>query len=233
MMMKRIYALTLLIASAFLFGNAPRADAARDNAETCTHYFTPFERKFSIPRKLLHAIAVTESGKWDSVNQSHEPWPWTINAQGKGYYFDSKEQAVAAVMKLSAQGVGSIDIGCMQVNLFYHGHAFRNIAQMFDPVYNVAYASKFLAENYSETSDWGKAVAYYHSRNSEHGRPYAGRVLRSWERIGVSYDKSAVSQIKSMASARGGGGGSSRARARQNSNMIIYQNTSTEIAQIN
>jgi len=51
-------------------------------------------------------------------------WPWTINAQGKGQFFKTKAEAVKAIKNLQAQGVKSIDVGCMQINLSYHGKAF-------------------------------------------------------------------------------------------------------------
>ena len=68
------------------------------------------------------------------------PWPWTINAEGQGLFYDTKAQAVAAVRALQARGVRSIDVGCMQVNLMHHPDAFPTLEQAFDPQTNAAYA---------------------------------------------------------------------------------------------
>ena len=37
----------------------------------------------------------------------------------------------------------------MQVNLYYHGDAFDNLAEALDPAHNVAYAGTFLKKLYS------------------------------------------------------------------------------------
>jgi hypothetical protein len=55
------------------------------------------------------------------------PWPWAIDADGVGQFFATKAQAVAAVAALQAQGVHSIDVGCMQVNLMHHPDAFTSL----------------------------------------------------------------------------------------------------------
>lgn len=65
---------------------------------------------------------------------------------GKGRYFATKEEAVRAVKKLQAQGVKSIDVGCMQINLAYHGDAFDSIEDALDPETNVTYGAKFLLQ---------------------------------------------------------------------------------------
>jgi hypothetical protein len=104
------------------------------------------------------------------------PWPWTVNAQGQGYYFDSKKDAIAFVQELQAQGVSIIDVGCLQVNLYYHPNAFASLDAAFDPATNVAFAAKFLTELKSETGDWSVATQYYHSRTPYLGEAYAERV---------------------------------------------------------
>jgi hypothetical protein len=68
------------------------------------------------------------------------PWPWAIDADGVGQFFATKAQAVAAVAALQAQGVHSIDVGCMQVNLMHHPDAFMSLDQAFDPTANTAFA---------------------------------------------------------------------------------------------
>src|SRR5262249_11828069 len=98
------------------------------------------------------------------------------NADGQGYYFETKKDAIAFVQELQTRGVSMIDVGCMQVDLYYHPNAFASLDAAFDPATNVAYAARFLNELKSETGDWGVATQYYHSRNSYLGQVYAGRV---------------------------------------------------------
>ncbi len=84
------------------------------------------------------------------------PWPWTIDADGVGQFFATKAQAVAAVAALQAQGVRSIDVGCMQVNLMHHPDAFASLDQAFDPAANSAFAVRFLNALYRRTESWPK-----------------------------------------------------------------------------
>src|SRR4029079_10379480 len=103
---------------------------------------------------LLSAIASTESGRYHEGLQIKVPWPWTINVGGKGYWFDSKEEAIAAVRKYQHRGIQSIDVGCMQVNLYHHPEGFASLDQAFEPEHNVAYAASFLRSLYQEDGTW-------------------------------------------------------------------------------
>ena len=85
------------------------------------------------------------------------PWPWTVDAEGQGAFYDSKELAIAAVRALQARGVRSIDVGCMQVNLMHHPNAFNSLEQAFDPVArNANYAAQFLTELHGQNRDLAK-----------------------------------------------------------------------------
>ncbi|MBN8532341.1 MAG: lytic transglycosylase domain-containing protein, partial [Alphaproteobacteria bacterium] len=149
-------------------------------AKRCTAYFDLMERRTGIPSQLLGSISVAESGRWHDGLNIRIPWPWTINAEGKGQYFTTKAEAIRTVRQLQAKGVKSIDVGCMQVNLMHHKEAFASLDQAFDPYYNISYAAKFLRSHFDETRSWPKAVAYYHSQTPERGGPYAKRVMGYW-----------------------------------------------------
>lgn len=133
------------------------------------------------PDKLLPAIARVESGRLDPATGKVRPWPWTINVDGTGYFFDSKAAVIAAVQAWQAKGKRSIDVGCMQVNLLHHPKAFAGLDEAFDPAANARYAVKFLAALYAQTKDWPLATAYYHSSTPDLGEEYQrlvfGRVM--------------------------------------------------------
>ena len=90
-----------------------------------------------MPDRLMQAIGLVESGRRDPKAAGVRPWPWTINAENVGSFYDTKEQAIAAVQALQARGVRSIDVGCMQVNLMHHADAFASLEEAFDPRANV------------------------------------------------------------------------------------------------
>ena len=97
----------------------PLLSAARPGT-LCRPAIAAAEQASAIPPQLLAAIGRVESGRRDPASGVMAPWPWTINAEGQGSFFDTKAQAIAAVQALQARGVQSIDVGCMQVNLMHH-----------------------------------------------------------------------------------------------------------------
>lgn len=139
-----------------------------------------------VPNGLLHAIAVVESGRPDPRSGTIQPWPWTIDVGGQGYYFPTKAAAISAVRTLMAAGISSIDVGCMQINLSYHPAAFRNLDQAFDPMANARYAAVFLTRLYDSSLDWTKAAGAYHSQTPTLAQPYQNAVLAHWQPIGAS-----------------------------------------------
>ena len=95
-----------------------------------------------------------------------QPWPWTIDADGQGYFFQSKAAAVAWAEQAKDRGVRLMDVGCMQVNLQYHPNAFASLDQAFDPVANADYAARFLRrlKEGDAAGNWFTAVGFYHSQ---------------------------------------------------------------------
>jgi soluble lytic murein transglycosylase-like protein len=136
------------------------------------------EREAGIPAHLLMAIARVESGRRDPETGAFHPWPWTINAEGRGSFYPAKSAAIAAVRAQQAQGVRSIDVGCMQVNLRHHPDAFPSLEAAFDPLTNARYAARFLTElQQARGGDWRSAAAAYHSNTPEFAGPYQARVM--------------------------------------------------------
>jgi len=130
-----------------------------------------------LPPNLLTAIGRVESGRMDPRDGNLKAWPWSINAEGRGYAFNSKAEAIAAVLALRERNVASVDVGCMQVNLMYHPAAFASLDEAFDPAVNVRYAAKFLSALFAETKDWNLAAAYYHSKTPDRAASYQRKVL--------------------------------------------------------
>ena len=133
------------------------------------------ETASGMPESMMVAISLVESGR-RMPNGEVAAWPWSINVQGVGHVYESKAEAIAAVRAFQAQGVQSIDVGCMQVNLMYHAGAFASLEDAFDPVRNAAYAAKFLTELRTQTGSWQQATADYHSATPELGQPYERKV---------------------------------------------------------
>lgn len=127
-----------------------------------------------IPTELLLAIGMVESGLT----------PWVLNAEGTPYFFEDSDSALAELESLQANGIASIDVGCMQVNLRWHPDAFSDLAAAIDPGSNATYAAKFLLSLYAMTGSWTDAVAYYHSSAQRYQRPYVCAVAARLEEMG-------------------------------------------------
>jgi len=138
------------------------------------------ELAFGLPHGLLAAIGRAESGRADPRSGALTPWPWTIDIEGRGAFFETPEAAMAAVQAARAAGQRSIDVGCFQVNLLHHPAAFASLAEAFDPAANAQAAAAFLAELYRRSGDWESAVGLYHSATPGLGAPYRLRVLAGW-----------------------------------------------------
>jgi hypothetical protein len=148
--------------------------------EQCRAAIATAERGHAIPAQLLSAIGRVESGRRDPGTGAWGAWPWTINAEGQGSYFETKADAIRAVEALRARGVRSIDVGCMQVNLMHHPNAFTTLDMAFEPAVNADYAARFLGQLHDQTGDWTKATANYHSAYPPEGGPYAEKVMAIW-----------------------------------------------------
>jgi hypothetical protein len=146
----------------------------------CRSAVAAAERSSGIPDHLLAAISRVESGRRDPVTLAVHPWPWTVNAEGNGYFYDTKAEAISAVRAMQARGVQSIDVGGAQINLMHHPNAFSSLEQAFDPQANTAYAARFLKDLYGQTGDWAKAAALYHSATPELAADYERKVLAVW-----------------------------------------------------
>ncbi len=168
------------LALILVFATIPAMARSSAPPATCQSAINDAEAGRGLPPGLLSAVALVESGRPDPRSGAIQPWPWTINVEGAGFFFPSKPLAIAAVRELLASGFRSIDVGCLQVNLMYHPAAFSSLEQAFDPVANARYAARFLDALYDHSQDWIKAVADYHSQTPALGAAYRNRVLARW-----------------------------------------------------
>jgi hypothetical protein len=158
------------------------ADLPPGNA--CTAAGHDAEQLSALPQNLLISIGMVESGHPDPLTGRYTPWPWTVNADGQGQYFQSKEDAEAFVRFAQASGARDIDVGCFQISLQSHPDAFATLDDAFDPAHNAAYAAHFLAQLKAQTGNWNTAIADYHSALPDLGLPYQRLVLAAWKRMG-------------------------------------------------
>jgi len=165
-----------LVLLAFLALPCARVNAAG----TCLEEAASAERRHGLPVGLLRAIGTVESGRWNAAARAVLPSPFAVNAAGQSRFFATAAGAASFVAERQRQGVRLIDVGCFQIDLFYHPAVFRRVEDAFDPAANAEYAAAFLARLHAATHDWPRAVASYHSAHAGLGQPYAAAVLGAW-----------------------------------------------------
>ena len=159
--------------------------AGLDDSFICDESISRAAQKSTVPLAVLMKIARLESGR--TVNGKFVSWPWTLNNSGEGYFLDSKLEALDLLTKLSNSDATNVDVGCMQLNIKWHGKYFSNFSEMISPAHNTFYAAKYLEQLYKETRSWKKAVKYYHSRNPKYNERYYAKFskLPSFDTIAI------------------------------------------------
>lgn len=148
--------------------NAARAASCGDAARAA-------ERHDGIPTGLLAAIGRTETG-------GAAGWNWSVNANQStpGQRFSDLDSAIAYVRGMLGAGHRLIDVGCFQLDLFYHPDAFERWQDAFDTNANAEAAARILRGLHDRTRDWTQAVALYHSADPRRSQPYLRAVMRAW-----------------------------------------------------
>ena len=143
---------------------------------------------YKIPPDIFYAVALQESGRYDERAAAREPWPWTLNVEGDGYYYASHTEAWNALLDYVVDGRTNIGIGLMQVTWPYNQYALVDVYGALDPDTNLRLGAQVLSACYDMTGDWWLAVGCYHSPGSSEVRrkratAYTARVKKRWERV--------------------------------------------------
>jgi len=129
--------------------------------------------RYGVPVGILYAVGLTETGNKGSLQ------PNAMNIEGKAVFPSSAQDAVRKFYAARRGGAKLIDLGCMQINHYYHSSHFARIEDMLDPRQNVDYAARFLARLHAQHDTWSMAVARYHAgpNNDPAQKRYVCRVI--------------------------------------------------------
>lgn len=169
-------ALAALALAASLTQTAAASTTEVDPALICEQAAALAARQEGVPLSVLRAISLNETGR--RRDGRFRPWPWTVNMEGAGHWFDSREEALSFALNEFDRGARSFDVGCFQINYKWHGQHFASVEQMFEPTANAVYAARFLKSLYAEQGSWEAAAGAYHSRTPEYAERYAARFSR-------------------------------------------------------
>lgn len=158
------------ICSALTAGSLP-ANAEVQNV--CEQEMVAAARQYHVPLGVLYAVGLTETGRRNSL------YPFALNIEGAASFPPSARAAKDDVIAARKKGKKLIDVGCMQINQYYHGKEFRSVDQMLEPRANVQYAAKFLKQLRKRQGSWTMAVARYHAgpNNNPAQKRYVCKVI--------------------------------------------------------
>ena len=146
----------VLVAALFI-SSVAAAQAGTDATRSCERELARAARVHGIPLGILYAVGLTETGRRGALH------PYALGAEGQTVYAKNLDEAMTVFAAMQRRGVKLIDLGCMQINHYYHGDKFDSVRAMFDPAKNVDYAARFLNELKQREGSWTMAVARYNA----------------------------------------------------------------------
>jgi soluble lytic murein transglycosylase-like protein len=141
------------------------------SAENLPPLFLQAATAHDVPLEWTQAIARVESGGS----------PFALNIEGKGYFFQSKDEALAKAQQALAEG-RSFDSGVMQVNSQWLRKYNIPLEAALDPAANVWLGSWILKQEIERHGRTWSAVAHYHSPDPARGQRYVELVRAAIER---------------------------------------------------
>jgi soluble lytic murein transglycosylase-like protein len=164
---------TLLLSTLAVAALAASTSSVSASTGACEREIQSAAAKYGIPEGILYSVGLTETGRKGSL------YPYAMNVEGKALFPPSEQAALRQFDTASRGGAKLIDIGCMQINHYFHGENFSSVEEMFDPHRNVEYAAKFLRNLHDRHETWTMAVARYHAgpNNNPAQKQYVCRVI--------------------------------------------------------
>jgi len=161
------------LALVFIFNSVAIGAAAAGQLNACESEMVRAAAIHNVPLGMLYAVGLLETGRGDGLR------PYALNVDGRAIYDLSKTAAIKAFHEAQRDGARFIDVGCMQINHYFHAKNFSSVEDMFDPAQNVTYAARFLSELKQREGTWTKAIARYHAgpANVTAQKTYVCRVI--------------------------------------------------------
>jgi len=128
---------------------------------------------------ILYAVALVESAQLRQ-RAVVAPWPWALNREGQAIIPGTQAEAGDILRASIDQGIRSIDVGLMQVNLRWNGHRVARPEQLLNPATNIRIGADILAEAMaSAPNDEALGIGRYHAgfRNEANAYRYGRLVL--------------------------------------------------------
>ncbi|WP_134496191.1 transglycosylase SLT domain-containing protein [Microvirga pakistanensis] len=165
---------TALALAAFTSSAADVSPSRAQSAnQLCEREMVRAAAKYGVPLGMLYSVGLTETGRRGSLQ------PYAMNVEGRAVFSNTLAEAVERFEEARRAGAKLIDLGCMQINHYYHREKFPSLESMLSPRNNVEYAARFLSELKGRHETWTMAVARYHAGpdNDPAQKRYVCRVI--------------------------------------------------------
>jgi len=140
--------------------------------------------EYGIPARLFYAVALTESGQSSLSQKQWRPWPWTLNINGQGHYYPSRQAAWTKLQQALKDKQTAVDVGLMQIAWRYHRQALGSAWQALEPLHNLRVGAGILKRCYARMTDWWQSLGCYHAPNDpDRARKYRERVRQHWQQL--------------------------------------------------
>lgn len=142
-------------------------------SETCLDHLIQAENQYKIPRGLMVAIALIESGR------NGVPQPHALSHNGHTTYAGSSRVAAKMLRDRKGHLHSDMYVGCMQLSLYHHGKHFQPVEKIVDPAANVMYAARYIKRLRAERGGWSEALVAYAGATGERSHEYVCKVWRN------------------------------------------------------
>lgn len=134
-------------------------------------------KKFQIDPLLIYSVSLAESGKYRGKGVM-SPWYWTIRTKTP-YYLKTKQEMINKFRELTKKSGKYIDVGPMQVNIFWQGHRVENPEELLEPRKNIMVGAEYLSETLaSSPNDLELGIGrYFQWKDETAARSYGNNVL--------------------------------------------------------
>lgn len=166
--------LLLLLICVFL----PNLTMARAQAN-CDAIVEQAAQKFDVPAGLMSAMSRVLLEQSDT-RQMVQTTPWAIKQGAHVLTFETAADMEAELENLILNGDEDLNLGCMQLNLIWHGDHFHSLQDMMHPTKSADYAAKVLSELYKEHGSWQKTIRAFHGPATD-TQEYVNSVLRLYD----------------------------------------------------
>ncbi len=114
-----------------------------------------------VDTSLILKIITHESKSY--FKSQAQPWPWTLNINGKGYYFNSYSEAVEHANKALKSNPRRFGVGIGQIEWAFHKSRFKDVSEALNPIKNLQVVRDILYEGKKiGISNAYELAAYYH-----------------------------------------------------------------------